>query len=143
MSLRRSATIRHGAGPSLRACADPQQHSRSPSPGWSPPPPAARPPARSRTPGTATHTIAEVQGTGDATPLNGTTVTVEGVVTGDFQNADQLKGYFLQSTTPDGDPRTSEGLFAYSTVPVKEGDRVLVTGGSGIPTPAPTRSRSR
>ncbi|GLW65528.1 hypothetical protein Arub01_37720 [Actinomadura rubrobrunea] len=78
--------------------------------------------------GTATHTIAEVQGAGDATPVNGTTVTVEGVVTGDFQGADQLKGFFLQSTAPDGDPRTSEGLFAYSTIPVEEGDRVLVTG---------------
>jgi 5'-nucleotidase len=33
-----------------------------------------------------THTIAQVQGTGAATPLSGTTVTIEGVVTGDYRS---------------------------------------------------------
>jgi uncharacterized protein len=75
--------------------------------------------------------IAEVQGSGDAPPLAGRTVRVEGVVTGDFQSADQLGGFFLQDPTPDADPATSDGLFAYARESVKDvkvGDRVLVTG---------------
>ncbi|MEW9556041.1 ExeM/NucH family extracellular endonuclease [Nonomuraea sp. NPDC050783] len=79
----------------------------------------------------ATHRVAQVQGDGDATPLAGTTVRVEGVVTGDFQRTDQLSGFFLQDPRPDGDPRTSEGLFAFARdtfKDVKPGDRVLVTG---------------
>ncbi|MFF5260387.1 ExeM/NucH family extracellular endonuclease [Actinomadura viridis] len=76
----------------------------------------------------ATHRIAQVQGQGAATPLNGQTVRIEGVVTGDFQEADRLKGFFVQDPAPDGDPRTSDGLFVYSTEEVATGDRVLVTG---------------
>ncbi|MFI7047791.1 ExeM/NucH family extracellular endonuclease [Streptosporangium sandarakinum] len=79
----------------------------------------------------ATHQIAEVQGSGDVSPLAGKTVRVEGVVTGDFQGADQLGGFFLQDPTPDDDPATSDGLYAYaraSLKDVKPGDRVLVTG---------------
>lgn len=75
--------------------------------------------------------IAEVQGDGDASPLTGQTVTVEGVVTGDFQRADQLSGFFFQDPKPDADPKTSEGLFAYARDTLKDvavGDRVLVTG---------------
>ncbi|MET8004724.1 ExeM/NucH family extracellular endonuclease [Nonomuraea glycinis] len=75
--------------------------------------------------------IAEVQGSGDATPLAGQTVRVEGVVTGDFQRGDQLSGFFLQDPTPDSDPATSDGLFAFARdtlTDVKVGDRVLVTG---------------
>ncbi|MEV4006296.1 ExeM/NucH family extracellular endonuclease [Actinomadura sp. NPDC049753] len=76
----------------------------------------------------ADHQIAEVQGSGGTTPLAGQTVRVEGVVTADFQRADQLKGFFVQDPTPDADPRTSDGLFVYSTTDVAIGDRVLVTG---------------
>ncbi|MDA0632556.1 ExeM/NucH family extracellular endonuclease [Nonomuraea sp. MCN248] len=75
--------------------------------------------------------IAEVQGSGAATPLAGRTVRVEGVVTADFQRADQLSGFFLQDPTPDADPATSDALFAFardSFQDVKVGDRVLVTG---------------
>lgn len=75
--------------------------------------------------------IAEVQGSGDATPLAGQTVRVEGVVTGDFQRGDQLSGFFLQDPTPDADPATSDGLFAFARDTLKDvkvGDRVLVTG---------------
>ncbi|WP_026314215.1 ExeM/NucH family extracellular endonuclease [Actinomadura flavalba] len=75
-----------------------------------------------------THQIADVQGAGAATPLAGQTVRVEGVVTGDFQNADQLKGFFVQDPTPDRDPATSDGIFVYGTQPVAPGDRVRVTG---------------
>lgn len=76
----------------------------------------------------ADHQIADVQGSGDASPLAGRTVRVEGVVTADFQRSDQLKGFFVQDPTPDGDPRTSDGLFVYSADEVSVGDRVLVTG---------------
>ncbi|MEQ4718478.1 ExeM/NucH family extracellular endonuclease [Nonomuraea sp. B19D2] len=92
-------------------------------------PAAADPAAPCDTP--ASHRIAQVQGSGAATPLSGQTVRVEGVVTGDFQRTDQLSGFFLQDPRPDADPATSEGLFAYareSVKNVKVGDRVLVTG---------------
>jgi predicted extracellular nuclease len=92
-------------------------------------PAAAQPAGPCDTP--ATHRVAQVQGAGDATPLPGQTVRVEGVVTGDFQRTDQLSGFFLQDVQPDADPKTSEGLFAFareSFKDVKVGDRVLVTG---------------
>ncbi|MBN6055162.1 ExeM/NucH family extracellular endonuclease [Nonomuraea sp. RK-328] len=79
----------------------------------------------------ATHRISQVQGSGDATPLAGQTVRVEGVVTGDFQRSDQLSGFFLQDPRPDSDPATSEGLFVFARDTVKDvkpGDRILVTG---------------
>ncbi|TDD54058.1 ExeM/NucH family extracellular endonuclease, partial [Nonomuraea terrae] len=76
----------------------------------------------------ATHTIAQVQGAGDNSPVAGQDVRVEGVVTGDFQANGQLSGFYLQSAAPDGDPATSEGLFVFSSAPVKTGDRVLVSG---------------
>ncbi|MER7499506.1 ExeM/NucH family extracellular endonuclease [Nonomuraea pusilla] len=79
----------------------------------------------------ATHRVSQVQGAGDATPIPGQTVRVEGVVTGDFQRTDQLSGFFIQDPRPDSDPRTSEGLFVFareSFKDVKPGDRVLVTG---------------
>ncbi|WP_405085497.1 ExeM/NucH family extracellular endonuclease [Microbispora sp. NBC_01389] len=75
--------------------------------------------------------IAEVQGSGTASPLTGRTVRVEGVVTGDFQRADQLSGFYFQDPTPDADPATSDGLFAVARESVKDvkvGDRVFVTG---------------
>jgi hypothetical protein len=78
-----------------------------------------------------THRISEVQGNGDATPLAGQTVRVEGIVTGDFQKSDQLSGFFMQDPAPDADPATSEGLFAFARDTLKDvrpGDRVLVTG---------------
>ncbi|MEV0663479.1 ExeM/NucH family extracellular endonuclease [Actinomadura luteofluorescens] len=87
---------------------------------------AAAEPSTCGTP--ADHQIAEVQGSGSATPFAGQTVRVEGVVTADFQRSDQLKGFFVQDPTPDADPRTSDGLFVYSTTDVAVGDQVLVTG---------------
>ncbi|MGP4024294.1 ExeM/NucH family extracellular endonuclease [Actinomadura sp. 3N407] len=87
---------------------------------------AAAEPSTCGTP--ADHQIAEVQGSGDTSPVNGRTVRVEGVVTADFQRSDQLRGFFVQDPTPDADPGTSDGLFIYSTAEVAEGDRVLVTG---------------
>src|SRR6185503_17438648 len=60
--------------------------------------------------------IHDVQGNGAATPIPGSTVTIEGVVTGDFQpvtNDNRLSGFFVQEETTDmdADPLTSEGIF--------------------------------
>ncbi|MEV0237808.1 ExeM/NucH family extracellular endonuclease [Nonomuraea sp. NPDC050786] len=75
-----------------------------------------------------THQISQVQGSGETSPANGQNVRVEGVVTGTFQGSGQFGGFYLQAVTPDADPATSEGLFVYSSSPVKPGDRVLVSG---------------
>ena len=77
----------------------------------------------------ATHQIADVQGAGDTTPLIGTLVRVEGVVTGDFNDdATGLGGFYIQDDTPDADAATSDGIFVFGTSVVAEGDRVLVSG---------------
>ena len=76
----------------------------------------------------ATHEIAQVQGAGDASPVAGQTVRVGGVVTGDFQGATGLNGFYIQDDTPDANPLTSEGLFVFSNLAVAVGDRVLVSG---------------
>ncbi|MGW0809464.1 ExeM/NucH family extracellular endonuclease [Nonomuraea sp. NPDC002799] len=75
-----------------------------------------------------THQISQVQGGGEAGPVEGQNVRVEGIVTGSFQGAGGLGGFAVQSAAPDADPATSEGLFVFSSVPVKTGDRVLVSG---------------
>jgi uncharacterized repeat protein (TIGR01451 family) len=77
--------------------------------------------------------IHDVQGPGAATPIPGATVTVEGVVIGDYQAGTQLQGFFLQEedADADADPATSEGIFIFCSscpTPVAEGQRVRVTG---------------
>ena len=81
--------------------------------------------------------IHDIQGSGDASPLDGQSVTVAGIVTGDFQDGDtdtqkNLGGFFLQEETPDTDPATSDGVFVYDgpspSVNVNFGDRVSVAG---------------
>ncbi len=77
--------------------------------------------------------IHDVQGNGAATPIPGSTVTVQGVVVANFQGADKLRGFFLEeeNADQDADPATSEGIFIFcSTCPtaVAEGQRVRVTG---------------
>ncbi len=72
--------------------------------------------------------ISTVQGSGFASPLDGQTVTVEAVVTGDFQ--DGLGGFYLQEEEADYDATstTSEGVFVYApTTDVTVGDLVQVT----------------
>ncbi|MEV4557688.1 endonuclease/exonuclease/phosphatase family protein [Kitasatospora sp. NPDC049285] len=85
-----------------------------------PPPPPVPGPLR----------IHDVQGTTRVSPKNGQTVTnVPGVVTG--VRAYGSKGFWIQDTTPDADPATSEGVFVYTgsaNPTVKVGDSVLVTG---------------
>ncbi|MDF8265868.1 lamin tail domain-containing protein [Luteipulveratus flavus] len=71
-------------------------------------------------------TVAEVQGAAHISPLNNQLVRdVAGVVTAVTSN-----GFWIQSTTPDQDPATSEGVFVFSrTAPtVAVGDAVTVAG---------------
>src|SRR3954451_13530796 len=76
--------------------------------------------------------IHDVQGSGAATPIPGATVTVEGIVTADFQGTN-IQGFFLQEedADADADPATSEGIFVFCgacPTPVAEGQRVKATG---------------
>jgi uncharacterized protein len=68
--------------------------------------------------------IGSVQGTGSASPMVGATVTVRGVVVGDFEGpAPALGGFYIQDERGDGDPLTSNGVF------VANGDRDDVSTG--------------
>jgi predicted extracellular nuclease len=76
--------------------------------------------------------IHTVQGSGNQSPLAGTVVTVEGIVTADFQGLNQLSGFYIQTpdAEADADVTTSQGIFVYTNlVPyvVTLGDRVRVT----------------
>ncbi|MFI9526728.1 ExeM/NucH family extracellular endonuclease [Micromonospora rosaria] len=83
-------------------------------------------------------TIAQVQGTGASTPLAGTRVTVEGVVTADHRTGG-YNGIYLQTAGSGGDRpvsagTASDGIFVYLTTntanhpAVAVGDRVRVSG---------------
>ena len=93
-------------------------------------------PAPPPSPGPGTTAIYDVQGDGATSPLVGQTVTVEGVVTGDFQENDadtgrNLGGFYIQNV-PDGDFETSDGVFVFDGnnpgTPVDAGDLVRVEG---------------
>jgi 5'-nucleotidase len=84
-----------------------------------------------------THTIADVQGDGTATPLAGSVVTVEGVVTGDYRaaTASGYRGFYIQSAgsggATDTTPGRSDGVFVFSAAAnpaIAIGDLVTVTG---------------
>jgi uncharacterized protein len=79
--------------------------------------------------------ITAVQGPGDLSPLATQTVTVRGVVVGEFQNtgttSTRLNGFFVQQAVPDADPLTSEGIFVFApdnATRVNVGDFVQVAG---------------
>ncbi len=61
----------------------------------------------------------------------GQAVSVQGIVTGDFQGGARLGGFYLQGE-PDGNPRTSDGVFVFDgndpDRDVAVGDQVQVTG---------------
>jgi uncharacterized protein len=78
-------------------------------------------------PATPVHAL---QGDGAVSPLVGQRVSVEGVVSAVFPGSDQLGGFFLQSSEPDADPRTSEGVFVFAggRDAVEVGRRLRVTG---------------
>jgi len=90
------------------------------------------------TPGSANECIIEacgdpympiytIQGSGLASPLEGSLFATEGLVVGDFQ--DGKGGFFIQDATGDGNTATSDGIFVFGTsLDVNEGDRVRVRG---------------
>lgn len=78
--------------------------------------------------------ISAVQGNSLSSPILGQTVTIEGVVVGDFQDTvSGLSGFFVEEETgdQDADASTSEGVFVYDNgfgIDVVAGDLVRVTG---------------
>lgn len=91
-----------------------------------PPPPGGKP----------VTAIYDVQGSGASSPLDGQVITVEGIVTGDFQDGDadsarDLGGFYIQNA-PDADFTTSDGIFVFDgdspAVDVDTGDFVRVDG---------------
>ncbi len=79
---------------------------------------------------TPIHTI---QGTEASSPLQGQTVTVEGIVVASFPGSGGLSGFFLQEEDGDADqdPRSSEGIFVYDPAGLfggGVGERVRLSG---------------
>ncbi|MEU6006051.1 lamin tail domain-containing protein [Streptomyces sp. NPDC047453] len=77
--------------------------------------------------------IHDIQGTNRRSPLATKDVKdVTGIVTGvrTTSTSSTSKGFWMQDPNPDNDPRTSEGIFVYtsSTPTVKVGDSVTVSG---------------
>lgn len=81
--------------------------------------------------------INQVQGAGTNSPLDNRSVTVTGVVTGDFQDNDDdlssnLGGFYLQGQIADSDSATSEGVFVFdassASPDVSIGDQLMVEG---------------
>ena len=77
--------------------------------------------------------IHTIQGTGDASECVGDTVTIEGIVVGDYEGTSPaLRGFYVQEETQDwdSDPATSEGIFVFhgNEDAVSVGDLVVVTG---------------
>jgi predicted extracellular nuclease len=68
--------------------------------------------------------IHAVQGSEAASQMRGDTVTVEGVVVGDYQLASEFRGFYVQEEDGDvdGNPATSEGIFVFG------GDRDVAVG---------------
>ncbi|MGW3954353.1 endonuclease/exonuclease/phosphatase family protein [Streptomyces sp. NPDC004752] len=78
----------------------------------------------------ATVTIAAVQGGMRKSPYSGQDVTVSGIVTA-IRSTGSSRGYWIQDPVGDGNPATSEAVFAYtgSTTPAtKVGNKVTVRG---------------
>lgn len=86
---------------------------------------------------TSTLSIVDIQGDSLASPLQGESVTVSGVVTGDFQDndadsANNLGGFFIQDAGRSEHGPASSGIFVFDgrnpEIDVAVGDRVLVRG---------------
>ncbi len=93
--------------------------------------------AASPNPPPASTMISEIQGAGVTSPMEGQTVTVTGIVTGDFQENDtderrNLGGFYIQDGPPDTDLQTSDGVFVFDgtnpATDIDAGDVVEVTG---------------
>ncbi|WP_295658332.1 putative Ig domain-containing protein, partial [uncultured Nocardioides sp.] len=81
-----------------------------------------------------TRSIAEIQGTGPASPLAGDTVETQGVVTAMYRTGG-FNGMYVQTPGVDATPGASDGLFVFggpdaANLPagVEKGDSVAVTG---------------
>lgn len=77
---------------------------------------------------TVNNTIAQIQGSGTASPLASATITTSGTVT-----ALRSNGFYLQMPSPgDGDPSTSDGIFVFTssapTASAAIGNSVCVSG---------------
>lgn len=75
--------------------------------------------------------ISKVQGTGGTSPLQGKPITIEAIVTGTFQGAKDLGGFFVQEEPRDNDRdiSTAEGVFIYHrATPVQPGQLIRVSG---------------
>lgn len=79
--------------------------------------------------------IYKIQGSGSAAAITGA-VTTQGVVVGDYESpggSGQIRGFYLQDPTGDGDPATSDGIFIFDNGAdnVKLGQVVRVSGTAG------------
>ncbi len=76
---------------------------------------------------TPTASVAEIQGSGATSPLQGQFVTITGVV-----YARRSNGFYIQMTPGDGNPATSDGVFVFTsatpTTRAAVGNLVCVTG---------------
>ncbi|MBW4491011.1 MAG: ExeM/NucH family extracellular endonuclease [Trichocoleus desertorum ATA4-8-CV12] len=74
--------------------------------------------------------VYEIQGSGVASSKVGQTVTIEAVVTGDFQGSSGLNGFYVQEALGDGDEATSDGIFVFApnSLDVSVGQTVRLTG---------------
>jgi predicted extracellular nuclease len=81
--------------------------------------------------------VYDIQGAGQQSPLDGQSVSISAIVTGDFQDNDSndsnnLGGFYAQELVPDLDSNTSDGVFVFDgnnpIVDVSVGDQVVVEG---------------
>jgi predicted extracellular nuclease len=74
----------------------------------------------------------QIQGSGETSPLVGTSVTTQGVVVGDYEGASPaLRGFYLQDPGSDANSATSDAVFVFegsNADTVHLGDLVRVTG---------------
>jgi len=70
--------------------------------------------------------INDIQGTGDTSPVLNKTVTVEGIVTAEFQSSGEIGGFFIQQGITA--LSSSSGLYIYSRKSVKVGQHLRLTG---------------
>lgn len=77
----------------------------------------------------AATTIADIQGSGAASPVADTAVTTQGVVTAAYPTGG-FNGFYLQTPGPDTTPGRSDGIFVFGKVPsgLAPGDSVRVSG---------------
>ena len=83
-------------------------------------------------PDSQTVLIHAIQGSGSSSPKLNDKMTVEAIVTADFEGSDQLKGFYIQEEDDDNDNNslTSEGIFVYvenRENSVSVGDKVRIT----------------